>query len=192
MARQRHEDFQKDLETDPNLGEKESNLERAKRKTAEFLARGDGMSSMGLGATLPQLNIRHIPEGFEYSLQSCMTANGDSLDWTEVSKLGMVQWEIVPATRHPEITGVIHGMDKTYISIGHLILMERPSEVGVIDKRRGLQEMLGQLSTLGDVAREKFTGSSHVTPSTSIKKEGPSISLLSQDLTQYSDPISQF
>lgn len=192
MPMQRHDDYKKDLAQDSGLAERESMQEKEQRVYNEFIARGEGNSSLGLGSQLPQLNIRHIPPGWEYSIQAAMNMNGDGIDYQQLNILQNVGWEIVPASQHPEISRGDMEMSKKYIAIGFGILMMRPISVAKIDKERSLRGMINELASLGDISKEKFTGSSRVTPETSIKKEGNTVQLLSQDLSQYTDPISMF
>jgi hypothetical protein len=185
--RQRSEDYQKALASDPSTAKRESHADREKRLYAEYIARGEGNTTLNINSIIPTLNIAHIPEGYEYSLQDCMNMAGDSIDYGKLTQLQQVGWDIVEASRHPEIA--MAGMDAKFISIGHNVLMDRPIRIAEMDKRRSLESMAQDMMGLNDIAARKYAGTGNVVKETSIKKDGALMSVLSQDLSEYSAPF---
>jgi hypothetical protein len=107
----------------PEATTEESPRERAARRTAELRGHDNGLGDDGTDEYYIELGI--IPDGWSYEWKTRTILGAE--DPAHQVALARKGWEVVPASRHPELMPM--GYTGVEITRKGMVLMERPLEI---------------------------------------------------------------
>lgn len=107
----------------PEVSAEESPRERAARRTAELKGHAADLGDDGTDEYYIELGI--IPEGWSYEWKTRTILGAE--DPAHQVALARKGWEVVPASRHPELMPM--GYKGVEITRKGMVLMERPLEI---------------------------------------------------------------
>lgn len=123
----------------PNATTEESPRERAARRTAELRGHDVDVGDDGTDEYYIELGI--IPDGWSYEWKTRSVLGAE--DPAHQVALARRGWEIVPASRHPELMPM--GYKGVEITRKGMVLMERPLEITEEAKRKALLAARAQM-----------------------------------------------
>lgn len=146
----------------------ESPRERAARKAAELRAHRDGNLDDGTDEFFIEPGI--IPDGWTYEWKTKLILGAE--DPAHQVKLARDGWDMVPASRHPEMMPA--GYKGVEIARKGMVLMERPAEITAevkqIELRRARLQVRAKEEQLSAARPGEFERSNKGSDMTNIKK----------------------